>query len=85
MAGGPEEGLSMRRSAIVAGHPWTLLITVDEDQDSLGWVVRFQELTLDGETSDHWEVQYPQLNEALRELEMSYGIGPGDWTLLDVE
>ncbi len=73
----------MRRSAMIAGNPWTLLITLEEDPDSLGCTVLFQELTIDGATADHWEVRYTRVIEALRELEMAYGIGPDDWTNLD--
>ena len=69
----------MRRSAMVASHPWTLLITLEEEPDSLGCVARFQELNMDGATADSWERFYPRLGEAMRDLEMSYGIGPADW------
>jgi hypothetical protein len=69
----------MRKSAMIPGNPWTLLITLDEDPDSLGCVVRVQQLTLDGTTSDFWEVRYSHIEEALREMEMAYGIGPNDW------
>lgn len=69
----------MRRSAMVAGNPWTVLIVMEEDPDSLGCLVRFQELTMDGETADQWEIRYDRVEEALRELEMSYGVGPDDW------
>lgn len=72
----------MRRSAMVAGHPWTLLLLLEEDPDSLGCWVRVQELTLDGTTADAWELFFPRLEEALYEMEMAYGIGPQDWTEL---
>ena len=72
----------MRRSCMVASDPWTLLITMEEDPDSLGCAVRIQQLTLDGETADRWELQFARVEEALRELEMAYGIGPHDWTEL---
>lgn len=68
---------------MIAGHPWTLLITLEEAPDSLGCTVQFQELTLDGATADHWELQYDRVEEALMELERAYGIGPADWTALD--
>jgi hypothetical protein len=67
---------------MIAGHPWTLLITLEEDPDSLGCTVQFQELTLDGATADHWELDYDRVEEALQELERAYGIGPSDWTVL---
>lgn len=73
----------MRRSVMIAGHPWTLLITLEENPDSIGCVVRFQEFNMDGQTADYWELQFALVDDALRELEMSYGIGPGDWTVLD--
>lgn len=73
----------MRRSCMVASDPWTLLITVEEDRDSLGCIVHVQQLTVDGETSDHWEIPFARTAEALREMEMAYGIGPEDWTELD--
>lgn len=68
---------------MIAGDPWTLLITLQEDPDSLGCIVQFQELTMDGLTADHWVVHYDRVADALRELEMAYGIGPDDWTDLD--
>lgn len=73
----------MRRSAMVAGHPWTLLLTLEDDPDSLGCWLRVQELTMDGGTSDAWERHYPRLEEAFRDLEMAYGLSPEDWTELD--
>lgn len=73
----------MRRSALIASHPWTLLITLEEDADSLGCWVRVQELTQDGATSDYWDLYYERVAEALRDMEMSYGLGPDDWTDLD--
>lgn len=73
----------MRLSAMIAGDPWTLLITLEEEPDSLGCTVEFQELTLDGGTADHWELEYPRVGEALREIEMSYGIGPDEWAVLN--
>lgn len=73
----------MRRSAMVAGEPWTLLFSLEDDPDSLGCRLRVQELTMDGLTSDSWELYYPDAVEALRELEMAYGLGPDDWTELD--
>lgn len=69
----------MRRSAIIAGNPWTLLLHMEEDPDSLGCRVRFHEVTIDGETADAWEVQYDHISQALYEIEMAYGIGPEDW------
>ncbi len=73
----------MRRSCMLAGDPWTLFITLDEEADSLKCVVVFQELDMDGRTVDQWELQYDRVEEALRELEMSYGIDPDDWTRVD--
>jgi hypothetical protein len=73
----------MRRTALIPGNPWTLLITVQDDPDSLGCVVRIQELTMDGTTSDFRELHYARVADALRELEMSYGIGADDWLELD--
>jgi hypothetical protein len=70
----------MRRSAMIPGNPWTLLITLEEDPDTLGCWVRVQELTMDGATADYWELHFSYLDEALREMEMAYGIGPDDWT-----
>ena len=69
----------MRKSAMIPGNPWTLLITLEEDPDSLGCVVRVQELTMDGATADFWEVHYSRMDEAMREMEMAYGIGAEDW------
>ncbi len=69
----------MKRAAMIAGNPWTLLVTLEEDPDSLGCVVRFQELTMDGDSVDAWERFCPRLDEALRDVEMAYGIGPDDW------
>lgn len=71
-----------RRAAMIAGHPWTLLITLEEEMDSLGCRVEFQALTLEGTTADHWEVEYDRVEDALRAIEMTYGIGPEDWTEL---
>lgn len=73
---------AMRRSALIPGHPWTLIITLEEDADSLGCWVRVAALTLDGETYDYWELFFDRLDEALREMEMAYGIGTDDWTEL---
>lgn len=72
----------MRRSVMIAGNPWTLFITLEEEADTLGCIVRFQEINSEGDTADQWELQFAKVPEALRELEMSYGIGPGDWTEL---
>lgn len=66
---------------MIPGSPWTLLITVEEDPDSLGCWVRVQELDLDGATANYWERYHSHTEEALREMEMSYGIGPEDWSL----
>jgi hypothetical protein len=68
---------------MVAGEPWTLLLSLEDDPDSLGCWLRVQELTMDGLTADSWERYYPQVAEALRELEMGYGLGPEDWTELE--
>jgi len=68
---------------MVASDPWTLIITVEEEPDSLGCLVRFQQLTLDGATADLHERSYTRLEDALRDLEMSYGIAPDQWTELD--
>lgn len=68
---------------MIAGNPWTLLIVLEEDPDSLGCWVTVQQIGLDGTTADHWEVRYDRVEDALRELEMSYGVGPGDWTVSD--
>lgn len=73
----------MRRSIMIAGNPWTLFIVLEEDADSLSCLVRIQEINLDGQTTDQWELQFARVEEALRELEMSYGIEPDDWTVLD--
>lgn len=73
----------MRRSAMIAGNPWTLLITLVEDPDSLGCSVLFQQLTMDGTTADHWERHFSRVEDALREVEMTYGIGRDDWTETD--
>jgi hypothetical protein len=70
-----------RRSAMIAGDPWTLLITLEEEPDSLGCVVLFQELTIDGQTVDHWERHFDRVDEALRAIESAYGVGPDDWVL----
>lgn len=72
----------MRRSAIIAGNPWTLLITLEEEPDSLRCRVHVQEINLDGDTADAWAMEYDRLEDALRDMEMSYGIGPDDWTQL---
>ncbi len=73
----------MRKGAMVAGNPWTVLITLVGDPDSLGCLLLFQELSIDGKTADQWEIRYDRVDEALREMEMSYGIGPDDWLDLD--
>jgi hypothetical protein len=73
----------MRRSAMVAGNPWTLLLLLEDDPDSLGCWLRVQELTLDGGTVDAWEQHYSRVSDALYDIEMTYGIGPGDWLNLD--
>lgn len=74
----------MRQSVMIAGNPWTLFIVMEEDPDSLACLVRIQEVNIDGRTIDQWELQFGRVEEALRELEMSYGVGPDDWTLLDL-
>lgn len=73
----------MRRSIMISGNPWTLFIFLEEHADSLSCLVRIQEINLDGKTTDQWELQFARVEEALRELETSYGIGPDDWTVLD--
>lgn len=73
----------MRRSAMIPGNPWTLVITLEEDPDSLGCWVRVHELTLDGATADFHERYYSRVADALRDMEMSYGIGETDWHDLD--
>lgn len=72
----------MRRACMLAGNPWTLFITLTEDPDSLGCTVCFHEIDLDGRTADQWELHYDRTDEALHEIEVSYGIGPDDWTTL---
>lgn len=72
----------MRRSAMIAGNPWTLFITLEESQDSLGCLVLFQEINSNGETVDHWELHFSRVEEALSELEMAYGISSAEWTEL---
>lgn len=64
---------------MIASDPWTLLITLEEEPDSLGCVVYIQQLDLDGRAVDLWEVRYERVAEALAEMERSYGIGPADW------
>lgn len=71
----------MRRSAMIASHPWTLLITLEEDPDSLGCWVQVQELNLDGGIADHWVQHFDRVADALLEMERAYGIGPSDWVL----
>jgi hypothetical protein len=71
--------MARRRYVMVVSDPWTLLISLEEEQDSLGCFVQIQEITLDGKTVDHWELHYTRVDEALRDLEVSYGIGPDDW------
>lgn len=73
----------MRKGALVAGNPWTVLITLEADPDSMGCQVSFQEITMDGKTADQWELRFDRVEEALREIEMAYGVGPDDWTDLD--
>jgi hypothetical protein len=68
---------------MIPGNPWTLLITVEEEPDSLGCWVRVHELTMDGATADFRELHFARINAALREMEMSYGIGPDDWIELN--
>lgn len=68
---------------MIAGNPWTLFITLEEGQGGPDCLVRFQELNSDGQLTDHWELTFSRVEDAMRELEMSYGIGPGDWTVLD--
>lgn len=68
---------------MIAGSPWTLLLLLEADPDSLGCWLRAQELTVDGKTADSWERYYPRVEDALREVEMAYGLGPEDWADLD--
>jgi|GEM_PF-2082368 len=73
----------MRRSAMIASHPWTLLITLVEEPDSLGCTVTIQALTVDGDTADHWQVRFDRVDDGLHAMEMDYGIGPGEWLELE--
>lgn len=68
---------------MVAGNPWTVFITLEEDPDTVGCTVRFQEINMDGKTADQWDLRFDRVDEALREIEMSYGVGIGDWLDLD--
>jgi len=83
VAGPWTRGITLRRSCMLAGEPWTLFITLIEEADSLKCTVIFQELDMDARTVDQWELGYDRVDEALQELEMSYGIDPDEWTRLD--
>lgn len=73
----------MRLSAMVASEPWTLMITLIEDPDSLGIIAQFQALNGEGALMDAWELYYPRLAEALAAMERDYGLSPDDWIDLD--
>jgi hypothetical protein len=73
----------LKRSAMLAGNPLSLIITVQEEEGRPGCLVFFQQINAEGETTDHWEIGYERIEEALREIEMTYGVGPEDWTLLE--
>jgi len=83
VVGRSARGLEVRRSCMLAGNPWTLFITLIEEADSLKCSVVFQELDMDARTVDQWELQYDHVEEALHELEMSYGIDSDGLTRLD--
>lgn len=68
---------------MIAGNPWTLFITLESVPQGDGCTVRFQEMTMDGTTSDQWDRRFKSLDEALKEIEMSYGVGPDQWVNLD--
>jgi hypothetical protein len=74
----------MRLSALIASDPWTLLITLVDDPDSLGLIAQFRALDSEGRLVDSWEVAYPRLEEAQRALEQAYGIDSTDWIDLEV-
>ena len=65
-------------SAVVAGDPVTTIVTLEEDEDTLGCYVYFQQVTEDG-TVDGWYRYYARLPEALAEIERDLGIAPADW------
>ncbi|HLO02227.1 MAG TPA: hypothetical protein VK191_03860 [Symbiobacteriaceae bacterium] len=73
----------MRRSAMVASDPWTLVITLIDDPDSLGAIAEFRALNSEGGPADSWDLYFASLEEALAALEREYGLGPEDWVDLE--
>jgi hypothetical protein len=68
---------------MVASDPWTLVIALEDDPDSLGVVAQFRAYTDGGALSDAWELYYPRLEDAINAIERDYGLSPAEWVDLD--
>lgn len=73
----------MRRSAMIASDPWTLVITLIDDPDSIGVIARFRALNSEGGPADSWDLYFASPAEAFAALEREYGLGPEDWVDLE--
>lgn len=73
----------MRLCAMVASDPWTLVITLIEDPDSLGLFAQFRALNSEGGPADSWDLYFASQAEAFAAMEREYGLGPEDWVDLE--
>lgn len=71
----------MRRVYVIGNDPVSIILTLQEAPDSPGCVLNLHAVSVE-RTVDAWDRHFPSVDQALRAVQMTYGVGPGEWSEL---